>query len=63
VRAKRRRLAGDHGEVVERQPVIGPVHAEHLADGAELERQEAVDQDDGDVTQHWRLPVARRSGH
>ena len=52
VRAHRRRLAGDHGQLVGRQPVVGPVDAEHLANGAELEREEAVDDHHGDVAQH-----------
>jgi hypothetical protein len=49
-------LSRHHGEVVARQPVVGPVHPEDLADGAELERQEAVDQHHSDVTQHGALP-------
>ena len=53
----------DHGEVVGRQPVVGPVDAEDLADGAELEREEAVDDHDGDVTQHGHLTGRRVSGY
>src|SRR6201989_3679113 len=52
VRAPRRRLAGHDGQLVGRQPVVCPVAAEHLADGAELEREEAVDDHDGDIAQH-----------
>ena len=58
-RAQRRRLAGHHGEVVARQPVVGAVDPEHFADGAELERQEAVHDHDGDVPEH--VPSMPRS--
>ena len=60
---QRRRLPGDHGEVVGRQAVVGPVDAEDLADGAELEWEEAVDDHDGDVTQHGHPPGRRLSGY
>ena len=55
--------AGDHGEIVGRQPVVGPVDAEDLADGAELEREEAVDHYDSDVTQHGHSAGRRISGY
>ena len=63
VGAQRRRFPGYHGKVVGRQPVVGPVDAKDLADGAELERKESVDDHDGDVTQHGYLTGRHVSGY
>ena len=49
------RLAGAHAadpEVEERDAVVGAVHAEDLAQHAELEDRELVEDEDGDAAQH-----------
>ncbi len=51
-RDQRGRFPRHHGEVVGGQPVVGPVHAEHFAEHAQLERGEAVQDDHGHVLQH-----------
>jgi hypothetical protein len=45
-------LAGHNREIIAGQAVICAVDAEHLAQDAELERQEPVQHDDSDIPEH-----------
>lgn len=47
-----RPLGGDDREVVDRQPLLTAVQAEHLAEHTEFEGVDFVQQQDGDVFQH-----------
>ncbi len=56
--ARRHRLVGElatHAEVDQGYALLGPVDAEHLAEQAELERRDAVDERNRHRSQHGRI--------